>query len=96
MFSDTLKNAIRDVSGMIAGELQVGEDEDFALTLAETTLDAGRLAMNGHREAQEELRSPARHVVVGRCSGGGEEICLLLISFRLFGRQRCSLPWTMG
>lgn len=57
MFSKTLKNAIRDVSGMIAGELQVGEDEDFILILAETTLDAGRLAMNGHREAQEELRS---------------------------------------
>lgn len=57
MFSETLKNAIRDVSGMIAGELQVGEDEDFILILAETTLDAGRLAMNGHREAQEELRS---------------------------------------
>lgn len=57
MFSDTLKNAIRDVSGMIAGELQVGEDEDFTLILAETTLDAGRLVMNGHREAQEELRS---------------------------------------
>lgn len=57
MFSETLKNAIRDVSGMIAGELQVGEDEDFTLILAETTLDAGRLAMNGYREAQEELRS---------------------------------------
>lgn len=57
MFSETLKNAICDVSGMIAGELQVGEDEDFILILAETTLDAGRLAMNGHREAQEELRS---------------------------------------
>ena len=57
MFTETLKNAIRDVSGMIAGEIEVGEDEDFALILAETTLDAGRLGMNGHREAQEELRS---------------------------------------
>lgn len=56
MFSDKLISAIQSVSGTIASELEVEDDENFKSILAETTLDAGRLGMNGHKEAQEEMR----------------------------------------
>lgn len=56
MFSDKLIAAIQQTSGEFAHELQVEEDENFAEILAETVLDAGRLEMMGHKEAQEEAR----------------------------------------
>lgn len=62
MFTDTLKSAIIEVSGQCAGDLsssmdqEFGSDEDdFPYCLAEVTLDAGRLGMFGHPEAQRDL-----------------------------------------
>lgn len=56
MFSDMLIAAIAQTSGEFAHELLVEEEDNFAEVLAETTLDAGRLEMMGHKEAQEEAR----------------------------------------
>lgn len=56
MFSDKLIAAIASLSGQFAGEIQVEEEDNFAEVLAETVLDAGRLGMHGHQEAQDEAR----------------------------------------
>lgn len=53
--SDTLKRAIQQVSAECSYDLEVEDGEDFAYCLAEVTLDAGRLGMFGHEDAQGEL-----------------------------------------
>lgn len=60
IFSDNLISAIRAVSGECASDLAAGIDEsgeevDFVYCLAEVTLDANRLQMFGHPEADKEL-----------------------------------------
>lgn len=56
MFSDMMKRAIEQVSGEVVHEIEA-EDSDcpFEEIVAETVLDAGRLGMFGHPEAQAEL-----------------------------------------
>lgn len=54
LFSENLRNAIALVASAIASELEVDEDE-FVTILAETTIDANRLTVFGHKQADEEL-----------------------------------------
>ena len=61
VFTDELKTAIRAVSGECASDLSAGMDEagekdlDFEYCLAEATLDAKRIQMHGHPQAQKDL-----------------------------------------
>ena len=58
MFSDDCQRAIRQVSQEIASELHGADHEGCteAEMVAECTLDANRLTMAGHPQADDEVR----------------------------------------
>ena len=62
MFSPEMITAIQSVSGIIAGDALEGFDEaEYGCTeaelMAEMTLDANRLGLHGHAEAEAELKT---------------------------------------
>lgn len=57
MFSEILISAIRDLSGQLAGEIQIDEEDSFKEVLAETVLGAGCLGIHGYSGAQREVDS---------------------------------------
>lgn len=62
MFSKDTISAIQSVSGIIAGDaLENFNEEEYGCTeaelMAEMTLDANRLALHGHPEAEAELKT---------------------------------------
>lgn len=55
MFSENLKNAIRDVSGQVVPDM-MREDASDKSAVAETVLDADRLLFFSHMQAHEEFK----------------------------------------